>query len=508
MALHTLPHFEHHRREIIRTKRRFSGALLLLLVMLSVALGIQFRGGEAATTYTVSGRVYNATTNAGYPNVRLDLCHGQTAMTNGAGNWAVGMAFNNSFCVRYVSGVPVGVQGIFTPNNNPEHKSDLTYEYQVAGNNCYHNGGCDPSVRTWDRAADNGYDFYFTNPPAPAPTPPPPTPAPTQAPAPPPPAPTPKPVAGGGGTAAKATPRPAGGSGGGAGSGAGTVAVAPVPAPVAPTKPATPTNFQALVAGDNALVSLSWTASSSAGGVQTYRLDRSLDQKNWNTIAGNLTDSQFRDDGVRFGLHYFYRVMAVDTLGVTSDAATAEATTPEFKVNTTSGSTSYTSDDGLAVVTLAPDSLSGEANCSIATDPRQIKDKAKTVVAGPYVFYCKSSTGEIITYYKNPIAWTYNLSKKLNGFGGPDAVSVDSSGRTVAIEGAKFDTKTKILQFSVAEASPTAVLAVKKTVWFPTSLILIVILLLLAGGGLVIFKLRLSQKQNYNDYLRSKYYNL
>jgi hypothetical protein len=482
MAHSVSPHFERHRREILRTRRRFSAALLLLCAGLSVALGSQYYGGRAATMYTVSGRVYNATTGAGYPNVTIDLCNGFSAITNGSGNWAISMS--DYYCVRYVSGAPGGLVGPVASNNNPEHQGAATYEWQRAGQNCYHNSACLGPDSTWDRAVDTGNNLYFTNP---APTPPPPTPA-TPKPA------TPKPA-----TPKLATPKP----------GPVAVVVGPTSAPavlVDTTAPSTPDGFQALVDGDNALVNLSWNVSTDNVTIKGYWLERSLDQSTWMTLTEAQSDTQYKDDAVAFGLKYYYRVRAIDAAGNASAPAIVDATTPAFTANTGFGTTTYTSSDKLANVAVPSGALNVEANCSVSEDKKILGTKDLPLIAGGYVLVCKDTAGKILSETARPLTWSVNLSGKLKNYTNPQAMTQGSGGKAAPLTGAKFDDRSQVFQFTSASLGPVAVVASRKSGLSP-NIIIVIVLVVLLGGGAAVLMLRRRQVATYDDYLRSKYYN-
>ncbi len=99
------------------------------------------------------------------PNVVLATCSGdRTVTTDADGRYSFAAPVNSSFCIRPVSGIPAGARLTRTANN-VEHATDLTFENQVAGVDCYKQFWCflSPSY-TWDRSRDSGYNFFYTSP--------------------------------------------------------------------------------------------------------------------------------------------------------------------------------------------------------------------------------------------------------------------------------------------------------------------------------------------------------
>lgn len=99
------------------------------------------------------------------PNVVLATCSGdRTVTTDADGRYSFAAPVNSSFCIRPVSGIPAGTRLTRTANN-VEHATDLTFENQVAGVDCYKQFWCflSPSY-TWDRSRDSGYNFFYTSP--------------------------------------------------------------------------------------------------------------------------------------------------------------------------------------------------------------------------------------------------------------------------------------------------------------------------------------------------------
>jgi len=488
--------------------------MLALCVVASVAGGLQLRQSQAATMVTISGRVYNATTGSGLSSVKLHLCSGNPdVVTNSAGNWSYTLTQWHWFCTEYLSGAPSNVTFKDAPNLTSEAKAAglKSYESQVAGIVCYHSTSCSGDAPKYDRSVDTGYDLRFTSVATPAPTPVPtktPTPAPTPVPTKtatpvPTPVPTTKPPA----TTKTPAPAPT--------PSRGLVPITPQVASAATnndkTPPTVPANFQILVSSDNAVVSLSWEASTDASGIKGYSLERSFDKATWtNLTPGSLiTDVHYQDDKAAFGLHYYYRLQAFDNAGNPSDYAQADVTTPDFSSNTSQdNSTTYTSDDQLATVLLPSGAIDGNADCTISKDEHALEPpKDKPIVAGPYKLFCKSESGDVISQLNKPVAATYQLKGKMGGYASPSGVVVDASGKAVASTDAQYDKKSEVMQFTAAQIGATAVLGIKKS-GPPLNFIIFLIAIIAVIVGVILLVLRRTQKQNYDEYLRKKYYNL
>src|SRR5438045_2577447 len=96
------------------------------------------------------------------------------------------------------------------------------------------------------------------------------------------------------------------------------------------TAPPVPGNFQATVVRADAKVTLSWSAASDASGIKGYRLDRSIDQSNWTMLSRTITALSYQDTTTTFGIHYFYRLQAIDGAGNASGWAMADVLTDEI----------------------------------------------------------------------------------------------------------------------------------------------------------------------------------
>ena len=476
MASHQLPHFDHHHREMQLTRKRFRFGVLAAFLVMSVTLGLQFLSSEASTSYIVTGRVYNASNNTGYANVKLDLCKGQSAVTNAQGNWTMYMPYFNPFCVKYVGGVTGDVTGPYAVNNNPDVPPKATYDNQVSGINCYKNASCAEMFRLQDRPPDSGYDLIFSTKPA----------AVAEAP-------------GKGGLSAQTTPSPA--------------AATPTPTPAAASgKPETPGNFQATVASGNAIVSLSWEAP--ASGATLYRLERSLDEINWDVIEEGITDTDYSDKAVGFKTHYFYRLTAQDASGNSSDPVTADVTTGDFGTNSGTGgvATTYTSDDSLVVVELPAGAVSEAVNCSVLSEPPSPSKKIGTaeapLVLGLYSLICKTVAGDPVKDFSKPANWTYKLKDKLKGLENPKGYTYEAStGKTSVIGNSTFDAKAQTLRFSTTASTTTLVMA-QKVKGPSISLFITIIVVIGIIVGVVILILRKQQRAKYDEYIRQKYYNI
>ena len=294
------------------------------------------------------------------------------------------------------------------------------------------------------------------------------------------------------------------------------VAVAPAASPVPPAPagaanpsgPGAPGSFQALVAGDNALVALSWTPPPATVGTRLYRLERSIDEINWTVVANGITALAFRDDTVTFGVHYYYRLSAKDLVGNVSGLAYAEATTAGFSANSANSTDgTFISDDQIARVDVPAGALDDSADCSVSASTQKISTSNQSLVAGPYSLVCKSSSGVVAGDFNKPVTWHFDLSTKLGGFVSPAAVLISDTGLTSVIDGAKYDSSNRILQFNQISATTTAVLASAQQGFDPGILVTLAVVLVLVAGVLV-FILRKAQRTKYQEYMRKKYYDV
>ncbi|HUD11619.1 MAG TPA: ricin-type beta-trefoil lectin domain protein [Candidatus Saccharimonadia bacterium] len=536
MAHSQLPHFEHHRREIQLTRQRFRLMLLLLFVGVSVVVGLQFRvshassstpeiasgesgqclddyhnnsangaavvlwgcDGSAGEQFVASGSLIQVngkcmdTLNGGTANgtlVQLFACNG-----NNNQNWT----FSGNRLVNVQSGACLDARSVGTANGT---------QLQI-----WH---CNTNVQQLWKISS--YTPPTTPPPTPNPTPvptPKPTPAPTSNPTPrPTAAPTPTPVStGGGGGGGGGGSSGGGGSGSGSGASGGDTGNSADGIPVSGSDTATPDvpgGFSALASGSNAVINLSWLASSDDSGIADYELDRSLDQSNWTALSSTITATSYSDTTVSFGVHYYYRLEAIDNEGNVSDYAYADATTATFASNVgTGGSSSYTSDDNLASVTIPSGAVDSTADCSITDATGQsFGTSTQHLVGGPYALVCKDSQGNILDEFNSALTWKLNVKAKMKGLDDAEAYTTDTNGKLTLIKNGSYSSIKGVETFTTATTNSVLVLAsVAPSV--PWSLIFTILILVALVAGVLVLILRQKQKLNYDEYLRSKYYNL
>ena len=118
---------------------------------------------SAGLNQRITGRVVNGSTGVAISGARIFTCTGLDTVspvkTNSTGVFDFRLTTNAGFCIRVTSGAPTGYKA--TTNNNIEHAGVGTFEYQVAGKNCYHNTTCNSAQQTWDRTVDYGYSFSY-----------------------------------------------------------------------------------------------------------------------------------------------------------------------------------------------------------------------------------------------------------------------------------------------------------------------------------------------------------
>ncbi|HSX02982.1 MAG TPA: hypothetical protein VLI05_06780 [Candidatus Saccharimonadia bacterium] len=435
---------------------------LLAVLVPAVSLGWWVASATAADSVTLSGRVYNVGSGVGYAGVAINLCGAGSATTGANGNWQVTAAVGTAYCARIGGGLPGGLTGPVT-RNNPEVGTQPSYEYQTAGTNCYHNANCDANSQQWDRPIDGGLDFAYTG----------------QATATP--APTPTPAA--------SSPTPS-----------------PSSTPAAGSATTAPAGFQAQVDASGHAIKLSWQAPADPASVKAYALDRSIDQTTWSSLAANLTTTTYDDQTTAPDVHYYYRLSATTAAGQTTDYALADTTTGSVLSAASSGGQSYTSADHLAIATLSDGTLPAGATCTVgAADSLAAGDR--TTIAGPYQLTCQDSAGTALTTFNQPVAWTFKLGDKLRGFTSPQIAHAGNSGTTQLVSNAHYDAKAATISTSLPGTDRVAALASRPNYGW-VGYVAIALVGLLAVAALAIIPLRIARKQSYQEYLRSKYYNL
>ncbi len=334
-------------------------------------------------------------------------------------------------------------------------------------------------------------------------TPPLATPAPTPAPTPvPTPAPTP--------VTAKPIPNPVPKSGGGSTPRPVTAQTGATPKPAADTTaPSAPGSFTALASSANALIELAWLPAADNVAVSKYQIERSLDQVTWQAIVTPDSPIAYQDTDVKFGLHYYYRIRAIDTSGNASAYAMADASVMSFTASADTDTT-YQSDDKLAAVTVRAGTFGETALCSLETQTAASGQGTKqhpVVVSGPYQLLCKNAGGDILDTLSKPLDWEVQFAGRMKGLSGPAVVSYDMSGSAMELTDKATIDKSQTVRFSTMSAMIVAGAASRKSyAWI--QFVVVAIVLMLAVAAVAAMIIRKSRLENYNGYLRSKYYEI
>jgi hypothetical protein len=276
-------------------------------------------------------------------------------------------------------------------------------------------------------------------------------------------------------------------------------------APSDTTPPQPPANFKAAADDGNVGITLSWNAASDPSGISGYGLESSTDRTNWTSVDSGLKDTSFDDQSTSFNTHYYYRLTATDNAGNTSNYALADASTGGFESNASGGSgLTVTSDDKLAVVTLPSGALDDEADCQLVKDQTAAKTTQSELV-GPYKLLCKDQQGNNVDSFQQDVSWTINLSHKEKKYTKLSVALLDADGNATDAK-AKLNSKSDVLAFTASASGPFVVLGTLKKGLPWSTIISIILVLLAAGGGIGFLIYRQRNKQNYDDYLRRKYY--
>jgi hypothetical protein len=211
-------------------------------------------------------------------------------------------------------------------------------------------------------------------------------------------------------------------------------------------------------------------------------------------------------------LHYYYRLHAVDQFGNASGWATTDVVTLDAPASGVAGTEGvYVSSDHVATVRVPNGAMSNEVSCAIAIDNFIDAKPARgqVLVAGPYALSCKTATGTKVTDFNKPVSWTFNLKDKLtSGKHDPVASLYDIGGAAAVVKDAEFDSKNEALKFNSSNSNSAAVMASLPRSIVSPNLVVFILATIGIVIGIIWLVLRHKKKLDYEDYLRSKYYNL
>ncbi len=535
-------------------------SIVSLMIVFGVVGVIILRTSSAATTQIkVTGRVYDSRTNFGPSGVSIVGCNNHSAVTTAGGYWSFYVGKTASYCGRIGSAVPSGWVGPVTTGNKKAHATSKTYEFQIAGIDCVHYPSltyCDNNADSWDRAIDSGVDFRYTSPP-------PPTISSFTA--------SPSTITAGqsstltwssngtacilaygsnrksigsngsllvrpaqtitysltcsntsGNSAAKnltvtvravtsggSTGGNSGGSSSGGGASTTTTHTTTTPRPAPDTSPPTkPTNFVAKVDKASQTILLSWKPSKDNVKLSGYQIDRSEDRQNWDILITGLTLTNFNDQTANFGVHYYYRVKAVDAAGNSSKYAQSDTTIDSFVANANKDSdTTVSSDDNVVSILIPAGALNSDAFCSLIT-PTDILPPTFSgykFINGPYSLTCRDASGNTLTGFEKPLVLSAKIDRNsLTGIKQVQYFGQKDDGSWDPLKILTHDKKT--LSDTVDPSSYLTFVIMgkqKKTsaIFVLVKLLLILAIILILIRFVVRLVLRKRAEQQYEDYL-------
>jgi len=281
--------------------------------------------------------------------------------------------------------------------------------------------------------------------------------------------------------------------------------------------PSAPGNFQATVADGSAKITLSWVASVDESGVKSYELDRSLDEQTWSTLSDTIagTATTYDDASAGFGVHYYYRLMAVDLAGNASAWSTTDLETSSFQASAagSSDNNTFVSADNVATVQVPKDAVADGKSfgCVISnsfSSTKQLGSSDQPLVVGPYLLSCKTIAGDPVVTLAKPVLWSFDLHGKLKKLGNPQPYLADSDGNLMPVKSFRYDAKTETLKALTAETDPLVVTAQKPQGFFSVNLMIVFMVVAALVWGIILIMINRRKKNDREKYFRNKYYDL
>ena len=197
--------------------------------------------------------------------------------------------------------------------------------------------------------------------------------------------------------------------------------------------------------------------------------------------------------------------VAVVTPSATPLLSPAATTTPSATPQATTSTVSFASEDQIATAEVPAHNVPTGDVCKVAKTDSAHTVRGKSVVAGDYALTCTNQVGEPDSITVASVAWQFHLKGHLDKLHSPQAVIYNGS--TSKIISSFYDHKTNILTFA---ASATAVVFVvgSATSYAWVNYLVIALGLLLVILFILYFPLRVHRRRSYQEYIRSKYYDL
>lgn len=286
----------------------------------------------------------------------------------------------------------------------------------------------------------------------------------------------------------------------------GVVALLPLQAGAASVSNAAPVNFTAKAAADDIrAVVLSWEAAPDSTAA-VYRLDRSTDRQEWLPVAVSIQETAYRDEGLAPGVHYYYRLKALDAAENASELVFADASTGATLAAQASSEHRFRSSDGLATATVRLGDLPEGAACVVELAEQSVSGDL-ILVAGSYALVCHGKDGAVLADRQPPVAWELQLGDRMKGLTNPEVRNYIESGRGIVMAEAQYDKRAHTVTMTAPATAKLAVLAARPDLTW-VNYVVVGGLVLMALIIIAMVPMQMAHKRNYRDYLRSKYYNL
>jgi len=259
--------------------------------------------------------------------------------------------------------------------------------------------------------------------------------------------------------------------------------------------PTTPANFLA-TQYDSGSVDLSWDEASDNVGVESYTLERSTDQSDWQQI-NNDSHTTYTDSDIKFDMQYYYRLTAKDAAGNVSPPAQVDITTAPFESNITADAGGeITSEDKVVTVKFEANTFDEDMYCQLLQEDSSAEPKNTVLVAGAYAIRCVNAAGDSQDAFNKAVAVSLQTDK-FKHYDSYQIYTIDND--TPEHIETTSDSRARTIDFTLDSAKQFAAYGVKPAnhawIW------IIPISLLLVGIAVLLRRRNRSTSYNVPDYM-------